>query len=104
MKLIFSPVRMYETLAASVSGDVLVLNGAALDFGPLPPGSTLPREAIDTLWIAGDVTRDQDGLLTVPIVLPHGADAPEAILFPQPLEISDGPALFVAQESVDVED
>lgn len=90
MKLTFSPVRMDETLAASVNGDVLTLNGEALDFGPLPAGAILPREAIESLWIAGDVVRDMDGTLTVPLILPHGPSAPEETLFPEPMIVGNG--------------
>jgi hypothetical protein len=100
MKLTFSPVRMDEPLSAHVAGDVLTLNSDALDFGPLPAGATLPRAAIDSPWIAGDVTRDLAGVLTVPLILPHGANAPEETLFPQPLLAGNGP---VALPRFDVE-
>jgi hypothetical protein len=91
MKLTFSPCRMDAPLTASVKGDVLTLNGEPLDFGPLPKGATLPRSAIDCALIAGDVTRDAAGTLTVPLVLPHGANAPPETLFPQPLDVKSGP-------------
>jgi hypothetical protein len=90
MKLTFSPVRMDAMLTASVAGDVLTLNGAVLDFGPLPAGATLPRAAIPCDWIGGDVTRDDDGALTVPLILPHGSNAPPETLFPAPIEAGDG--------------
>lgn len=92
MKLTFSPVRMDMTLVAEVRGDTLMLNGDAYDFAPLPPGAILPRAAIDSPWIAGDVTRDDAGVLTVPLILPHGPIAPEATRFPVPMQVSeDGP-------------
>ena len=90
MILTLSPVRMDDTLTASVNGDVLTLNGDALDFGPLPNGATLPREAVDNPWIAGDVSRDMAGVLTVPLILPHGGDAPEGTRFPAPIDAGDG--------------
>lgn len=92
MKLTFSPIRMDDKLKATVCGDVLVLNEDSLDFGPIPPGATLPRTAIDCRWIAGDVSRDEVGVLTVPLILPHGADAPDETLFPLAIETeADGP-------------
>ena len=91
MQLTFSPVRMDQTLTASVAGDVLTLNGVALDFAPLPDGATLPRAAIASPWIAGNVTRSSAGVLTVPLILPHGAAAPEATLFPDPITADGGP-------------
>jgi hypothetical protein len=90
MILTLSPVRMDDTLTASVAGDVLTLNGEALDFGPLANGATLPKEAIDNPWIAGPVERALDGTLTVPLILPHGGDAPQETLFPAPLDVTSG--------------
>src|SRR6056297_3952892 len=98
MKLILSPTRMDEALTMTRTGDVLTLNGEALDFGPLPEGATLPKEAIDSQWIAGDVTRE-DGVLTVPVILPHGANAPEATRFPEPITLTgDGPVSLPAYD------
>ena len=101
MKLTFSPVRMDITLTATVAGDVLVLNGEALDFGPLPAGAILPRDAIDSPWIVGDVTRGAAGVLTVPLILPHGANAPHETLFPAPIDAGDGPVNLPAYEVTD---
>ncbi|MDR7123693.1 hypothetical protein [Pseudotabrizicola sp. 4114] len=91
MKLTFSPVRMDTALTASVQGDTITLNGEALDFGPLPDGATLPRDAINSPWIAGDVSRDDAGVLIVPLILPHGASAPPETCWPEPLSVTGGP-------------
>jgi len=91
MQLTFSPVRGDTPLALSRKGDTLTGNGVTLDFSSLPSGATLPATAIDCEWIAGDVTRP-DGLLTVPVTLPHGADAPRETRFPEPVTLTgDGP-------------
>lgn len=91
MKIILSPMRRDERLTLSKAGEALTLNGEAFDFTDLPNGATLPRSAISSDWIAGDVTRDEAGELTVPVILPHGANAPEATRFPAPLEnVADG--------------
>ena len=91
MHLTFSPVRRDDTLTLSRAGDVLTVNGEAFDFSPLPEGATLPRNAIDCEWIAGDVSR-VDGVLTVPLILPHGQKAPEETRFPAPITLTeDGP-------------
>lgn len=84
MKLILSPQSRSDVLTVSAKGDVLTINGVALDFSQLPNGATLPRSAIDCPWIAGDVTRI-DGVLQVPMVLPNGSDASDAARFPQPI-------------------
>lgn len=96
MILTLSPIRMDDILTASVAGDVLTLNGVALDFAPLPAGATLPRAAIASPWIAGEVSRDGAGVLTVPLVLPHGAQAPTETLFPAAIDAGDGPVALPA--------
>ena len=87
MKITLHPQRRDDTLVASVSSEVLTLNGQALDFAPLPDGATLPRSAIECEWIAGDVQRI-NGVLHIPLMLPHGADASEAVRFPQPIAVT----------------
>lgn len=100
MKITFTPMRLDTTLSLSRTGDVLTLNGTAFDFGPLPEGATLPRDAIKCGWIAGDVRRE-DGLLIVPLILPHGADAPDATRFPEPLTLtSDGSVVLPAYNNI----
>jgi len=90
MKLIFSPQRRDDALTLSKAGDVLTINGVAFDFSAVPDGATLPADAIDCPWIAGDVKRI-DGDLQIPIILPHGANPAKDVAFPDPLTItSDG--------------
>ena len=103
MKLVLTPVRMDAALTVMVSGDLLTLDGVALDFAPLPPGAVLPRSAIASPWIAGDVTRAAEGLLTVPLILPHGpvpwppTEEAEAVTHPAPIYTSDpGPVVLPA--------
>jgi hypothetical protein len=92
MQLLFSPIRMDSDLTIHVAGNVLTLNGTALDFSGVPNGGTLAQGDIASDWIAGDVSRDTDGLLTVPVLLPHGPNAPEARRFPVPVAVDeDGP-------------
>lgn len=98
MKLTFSPIRMPEALTAVVNGAKITLNGVALDFSPMPAGSMLPRDAIDSPWIAGDVVRDETGELTIPLILPHGVQAPQETLFPAPLTVADGPVALPLYE------
>ena len=102
MNITFSPVRMDASLALIVSGDNLTINGEAFDFAGVPNGATLPRAAISCDMIAGDVERDGSGVLTVPLILPIGADAPEAARFPAPmLGLPSGPVELSAFASED---
>lgn len=92
MHIFLSPMRADQPLSLSRAGDVLTINGEAFDFSALPEGGTLPRTAIACDWIAGDVTRTTGGVLTVPLILPHGPDAPQETLFPEPITLTgDGP-------------
>lgn len=91
MHITLSPVRLDETLTASLAGNALTLNGEAFDFGPLPDGATLPDEEIDSEWIVGPVSRI-DGELRLTLRLPHGPNPSQAVAFPEPIHVTeDGP-------------
>lgn len=92
MKITLSPDGNLPPVSVVKSGDTLTINGEAFDFSGIPNGATLPREAIACDWIVGAVERDGAGVLTVPLRLPCGPNAPEATRLPQPLEnVADGP-------------
>ncbi|WP_212525615.1 hypothetical protein [Actibacterium sp. MT2.3-13A] len=90
MHISFSPQRRDDTLNLSKSGDILTVNGADFDFSDLAEGAVLPREAVACDWLASDVAR-VGGAIRLTLILPHGADAPEAVTFPQPIILSDAP-------------
>ena len=94
MKIRLSPVLMNEELSASVSGDVITLNGVSLDFSPLPEGGRLPAAAILNQWVLGDVER-VGGEICLTLILPHGSRAPFETRFPAaydvPMTVGDGP-------------
>ena len=92
------PVRHDQRLALSLKGDAMTLNGEVFDFGALAEGALLPAEAIESHWFMGDVRR-VEGQLHVSLMLPHGANAPVAARFPEPLEVThDGPVALPAYE------
>lgn len=94
MQLTFFPVRSDDRLTLDRAGDLLIVNGLALDFTPLPDGATLPQAAIACPWIVGPVMR-VNGLLQIPMVLPHGANPPVQTLFPDPILVqADGPVVL----------
>ena len=81
-----SPMRRDDVLTVSVAGDVLVLNGEALDLGTYTADPEAPQD-----WIVGQPVQD-GGVWYVTLILPHGADAPEATRFPEPITVTaDGP-------------
>lgn len=92
MHIIFSPSRRDEALTLSRTGDALEINGETFDFSVVPNGATLPKSAIACDLISGPVERDVAGNLTVRLILPHGANAPETARFPDPITLTcDGP-------------
>lgn len=98
MRLSYSPARMDERLNLSRYGDIIIVNGAELDFRPLPEGAVLPQEAISSEWFAGPVERI-NGMLHVVIKLPHGQNAPEDARFPASVFLDrDGPVSLPAYE------
>lgn len=107
MLIEFSPMRRYDRLALSRCGDVLTINGADYDFGPLPDGATLPREAVDCPWLSSDVTRE-GGQLRLTLLLPIGVNAPHEARFPAPMVLTkDGPVALPEthpEEVANVED
>lgn len=101
MRITFSPQRRDDALAVSRSGDVLTINGDAVDLSAIPDGATLPADAIDNEWIAGEVHRI-DGVLHVTLLLPHGANPSPAVAFPEPITVTeDGPIAVPQDQEVD---
>lgn len=91
MQINWTPVRRDEALTVTRQGDTLTINGETFDFSPLPVGATLSRDAVACEWLASDVERNGD-VISLTLLLPHGANAPHDTLFPQPMEVvADGP-------------
>ncbi|MFJ2982268.1 MULTISPECIES: tail fiber assembly protein [unclassified Pseudomonas] len=84
-----SPVRSAGRMTLSRLGDMLTINGLALDFANLPEGGTLPAQAISSSDVVGPVERI-DGKVVLTLRFAHGADAPEEARFPA--DIVDPPA------------
>lgn len=72
MQIAFSPVRMDESLSVSRTGDVLTINGEAVDLATYAGGCD---------WIVGLPEAGPDGW-TVTLILPCGPDAPDEARFP----------------------
>lgn len=92
MIIIFSPQLRNDTLTLAKQGDVLTINSVEIDFSPLESGTKLPSDVCQTyspFLLAAQ--RNGDGELEVTLLLPHGKDATQAALFPQPVTPTDGP-------------
>lgn len=100
-QITLTPQRRDDRLVLSRQGDRLTLNGELFDFTTLPEGASLPRRAVACPWLTSDVTRIA-GTLQLSLILPHGAQAPEATLFPAPISLTqDGPVTLPPYEIED---
>lgn len=98
MRLILSPVRMDARLVAELRGGDLVLNGVSLGLSGLAEGEVLSREEAASPWICGDI-RWEGGELHVPLILPHGALAPDETLYPEEMVVGEGAIVLPAFEA-----
>ena len=99
MQITLTPQRRDDRLSLVRSGDVLTINGEAFDFAAIPEGCTLPRDAVACDWLASDIPRI-GGQLYLTLILPHGADAPQATLSPAALTLTgDGPVALPPYEN-----
>lgn len=64
-------------LSASVSGDVLTLNGAEFDFTPLKSGQRIPVTAIDSDWFVGPYVERIGKTIHLTLRLPVVEGSPE---------------------------
>lgn len=91
MFIALSPQRRDDTLTVSRQGDTLTINGDAFDFSDLPDGATIAAENSPSPWITGPIER-VDGKLHLTLLLPHGPNPSEAVVFPAPIiDPPDGP-------------
>lgn len=101
MQITFTPMRHDDQLVMSKSADTLTINGEAYDLSVIPDGATLPCDAVACDWLASDIERI-NGTIHLTLILPHGADAPQETLFPQPITVTtDGPITLPAYEIIE---
>lgn len=81
MLIHLQPQRRDDMLTVIKAGDVLTINGDAVDLSVIPDGAELPSDAIDNAWLTGAVRR-VDGVLHVSLIFPHGPEASESVRFP----------------------
>lgn len=85
-----SPQRRDDTLEVVKSGNTLTLNGEIFDFSQMADGDTLPAAAFSTIWIVGDVDK-QNGELTLSLLLPLPQNYSQSQAFPVPIvNVPDG--------------
>lgn len=99
MKIAFSAQRSDAVLALARAGDTLIINGEPFDFSGVPEGATLPADAINSPFVAGEVSRT-DGEPQLTVLLPHGPNPPRAVAYPDPVTVTaDGPVALPGDAS-----
>ena len=83
MKIVFWADFITDKLEASVSGDVLTINGEKFDFSPITEGMQLPGEAVGNDWFPAFPITRINGELTVTIKLPVQLETPVAVRSPE---------------------
>lgn len=84
MNIALSPQRRDDTVTYQIAGDVIIVNGEPFDFSEIEEGDVLPREAIESEWFSGDVTRI-NGELQLSLILPNPWNYSQAQAFPSPI-------------------
>lgn len=87
----FSPCRddNLPLLVVSISGDTLTVNGVGYDFSPLKDGDILPASAVAGGHFFSDIQKTGDDI-SVSLIMPYRANAPEFVTFPDPVISGDG--------------
>ena len=87
-KINLTPQFSDATLILSKAGDVLTVNGDALDFSDLPEGGEYPADAIDNEHVVGGACR-HDGSIIISILMPYNnRNAPVTVTHPSPLVVN----------------
>nr|WP_321463518.1 hypothetical protein [uncultured Cohaesibacter sp.] len=95
MKINLSPQRRDDALTLSLAGDVLTVNGKALDFSEIEAGETMALDELDCEWLASDISRNEERELSLSLILPYGyiadpsSEAAQAVLYPEPIEVTE---------------
>lgn len=93
----FSPAMSDGSITLSKNGDVLTVNGDALDFSDLPEGGEYPAEAIDNEFIVGEVKR-VNGKVHITVLLPYSnPNPPRLVAFPTPLLVGQDGAIALPE-------
>lgn len=98
MHIFFAPQRRDGgALAASRQGDVLTLDGDALDLSSIPEGATLPAYVVHPML--GEVSRI-DGELHIQLLLPYGPTPEPWQTHPEPMIVADDGPIDVPCDTI----
>ncbi|ALE88061.1 hypothetical protein [Pseudomonas versuta] len=98
MKIEFFPQRLDNvSVLYEIKGEsVVIANGEAFDFSKVEEGDFLPREAINSPWFMGSVTR-VNGELALTLLLPNPINYSPEQAFPAPIVVKKSGPLVLPQ-------
>ena len=82
MKVSFSPQRRDDNLVVEINAEIVKINGKAFDLSVIPNGATLPASATGSEYFIDEISR-VNNVLVFTLLLPHGANPPRAIAWPE---------------------
>ncbi|UNM22141.1 hypothetical protein K0P33_12080 [Pseudomonas sp. ArH3a] len=98
MRITLLPVISEKTLKASVSSDVLTVNGEKFDFGPMPDNHTISADAVGCEWISiNQPISKVDRVISLTMKLPCSWETPDEVRSPEEvavLEVTRGEVPF----------
>lgn len=76
-------------IVASVTGDIITVDGIEYDLSKISEGDILPAGATPDCF-TGSITRI-NGVINLTLRLPHGSNAPDSTIFPlSPITVESG--------------
>lgn len=98
MKIKLFPFLTKAPLAASIIGDVITINGEAIDLSGIPEGFRLPGSAVGNKhFVSTEYVECIDGTLHFTLFLPVDWESPEHLRNPETpiiLDVTDGEVPF----------
>ncbi|QLG90780.1 hypothetical protein HZF02_01890 [Pseudomonas yamanorum] len=102
MKITLYQVLSDEMIEASVSGDVITINGEAIDLSVIPDGYKLPASAANNPWfVNGDYIQRVNGVFEFSLRFPVKWDSPDEVRAPDTpiiLDVKSGKVRFPSVE------
>lgn len=81
MKINLTPMRSDSRFSVSLAGMQLRIGDSFIDLGSVTAETPMPCHMTGCDWIVSDITMEE-GEISVTLIFPHGADAPEEMRFP----------------------
>ena len=90
MHIRFSPQFRPDKLELEVAGKRIRVNGELFNFNGLNDGDSIEASNIPCEWLI-ETVECVDGEIHLTVLLPHGTNPSQAVAFPEPMIVGDGP-------------